>query len=567
MKKNTKLIELSPLKIWDFFVWILLIFPFSTGGLWILRPQLKLEFSQLAIPVLALLILTIGFHYLFHISFQNATSYRLANFIWNKWSKLINHFPNKTLIASAFFFGMIEALVSVRRHFTFESGSYDLGIFANAMWNLSHSGQYISSLKNGANLFSDHQSPLFWLFVPLYRVFPSPVVLLITQAFGLSSAGLILYYLGRQYLPNRHWGLAALPLIYWMYLPIRNANAFDFHPEVLMLPLFLAAALGIQSQFYRMRALGIFTFLLALGAKESAACVAVGIGLSWIAGAGPESTRSFTRKFGLISVITGILVFGFDTLVVPKFFGQTYAYGSNYRHLTTLNILELFSYVLGPARLRFLIGTLAPLAFLPLLNPRGLLASLPGYAILFLSSGDHRVQLIYHYATEPAVGLFLALPCAILVFESILKKSSIPINRAFFWILFWVFLSFGRSELYWIRRYSPKPHHQWLTHSLVPCIHTNTTLSASGGLVPHLSSRLWVNHLPDIEIPGKEQVNCIVRDSKVNNWPLKSELPSSILDRYSSEYKCNDLEILRSRLFKEYCLKCRPECPLVESDS
>ena len=138
--------------------------------------------------------------------------------------------------------------VSLLRHWALDSHGYDLGIFTNVMWNLVHGNGYLSSVKNGINLFADHQSPTYWLLAPLFWLVPRPETLLFVQALGLAAGGPALYYLARRRFGAGHWAPAALPWLYWAYLPTRNANAFDFHPEVFMLPLFLWAFVGFASE-------------------------------------------------------------------------------------------------------------------------------------------------------------------------------------------------------------------------------------------------------------------------------------------------------------------------------
>ena len=94
------------------------------------------------------------------------------------------------------------------------------------------------------NELIDHQSYTFFLLAPLIRWFPKAETLLVVQAAWLALPGVIVYYLALQYLPRKHWATSALPLLAWFYNPIRNANSFDFHPETMMLPLFLAGIWG-----------------------------------------------------------------------------------------------------------------------------------------------------------------------------------------------------------------------------------------------------------------------------------------------------------------------------------
>src|SRR5437667_171025 len=197
------------------------------------------------------------------------------------WLDAVERAPARTLWSAAAIVGALFLWVSLLRHRAFESHGYDLGIFTNAMWNLTHGDGYVSSVKGGINLFSDHQSPLFWVLAPLFWLLPRPETLLAAQAFGLAAGGPALFYLGRAHFGRSHWASAALPWLYWPYLPLRNANAFDFHPEVFMLPLFLWAFAAFASERRWVKALGVLALIGALGAKESAAIVAVGLGIAW----------------------------------------------------------------------------------------------------------------------------------------------------------------------------------------------------------------------------------------------------------------------------------------------
>jgi uncharacterized membrane protein len=570
---------------WDCLVWVLFIFPILTGGVWIRQPGLTLELTEVSVPVVVLAALGFLLKKYKKTPLEQASSVRCMNWAWSFWKAQLWKHERLTLLAMTLGAGVLSSAVALKRHWAFGSGASDLGIFTNAIWNLTHGNGYISSVKDGMNLFADHQSPIFWLFAPVFYFFPVPETLLIAQAFGLATTGAILYFLGQQYLPRKHWGLAALPLLYWAYLPMRNANAFDFHPEVFILPLFLLAILGLQSERWSARRWGFLFLLLGLGAKESAATVLVGIGLAWIFGAGPLKTRLFTRSLGWCLIPFGFVIFYCETHFVPAFFGRTYVYQDNYQafgsglHSVILApILQpslFWSRIFGLQRLKFLFWTLAPLAFLPLLNPQAAVAALPGYLILFLSNGDHRVNLIYHYAAEPSVGLFWALPGAMLKASDFLLSSQMRFNvssqiklktktYASYWLLFWVFVSLGRSEIYRFRSFQQNSHTHWLRSELIPAL-TDVSMSVSGAIVPHVSTRRWVHHLPKLQMPDGKYVDCVIFDPLVNHWPLpwdqipqwEARMPQL---NYSKDYQCGQTLIYRLHSSSHSCLKWIPAC-------
>src|SRR6267143_360877 len=312
------------------------------------------------------------------------------------WLDALERSPGRTLWSAA---GVVAALflwVSLLRHRALDSHGFDLGIFTNAIWNLTHGNGYVSSVKGGINLFSDHQSPLFWALAPLFWVIPRPETLLFAQAFGLAAGGAALFYLARAQLGREHWAPAALPWLYWSYLPLRNANAFDFHPEVFMLPLFLWAFAGFASERRWARGLGFLALVAALGAKESAAVVAFGIGVAWALSSGAGSRRD--RWSAVALAAAGAALFFFDVKVVPRFFSGDYAYMGLYQRFGDgigdvllapfTQPVYFFSQLFNQERLNFLFWTLAPLGFLPLFHWRGAVAALPPYLMLFLTEGD-----------------------------------------------------------------------------------------------------------------------------------------------------------------------------------
>jgi hypothetical protein len=481
------------------------------------------------------------------------------------WLDALARSPRRTLWSAAGVVGALFLWVSLLRHRAFETHGFDLGIFTNAIWNLTHGNGYASSVKGGINLFSDHQSPLFWVLAPLFWMIPRPETLLFAQAFGLAAGGPALFYLARARLGREHWAPAALPWLYWSYLPLRNANAFDFHPEVFMLPLFLWAFAGFASERRWARGLGLLALVAALGAKESAAIVALGIGIAWALSAG-GSRRDLW--FGVALAAAGAMLFFVDVKVVPRLFGGDYAYMGLYQRfgggVSDLLLAPFtqpayfFSQLFNHERLNFLFWTLAPLGFLPLFHWRAALAALPPYLMLFLSEGDQRVRIIFHYGIEPGSALFWALPLGLAAFA-----GRFGWKCAGLWMLFWSLACLGPTELTRARRYVQSAHAQWLAEAM-PCLDTEAATAASDVLIPHLATRSWISYPDGLrQRPSGEPVRCVVTDLKVDNWPLGTAGVERVLaglpdQGYHESYRCRSFSVYE--LGGAGCLRCRPDC-------
>ena len=190
--------------------------------------------------------------------------------------------------------------------------------------------------------------------------------------------------------------------------------------------------------------------------------------------------------------------------------------------------------------------------------------------MLFLSQGDHRVDLLYHYAIEPSIGLFWALPRSIVALEYLFKQRS---GERFAWltpasfILFWALALMSRSELFRIRYFSPTPHQRWLTEKFLPCMDPQASLVATDALVPHLSSRLWAHNPTRIETSLNQPVECVVLDSTINNWPMNSDemdrFQQSLSDHgFKAIYTCQNAQVFQADSTRSHlnCLRCQPEC-------
>ena len=492
---------------------------------------------------------------------------RQANRLAQAWRRAVDRSPARSLWSAAGVVGALLLWVSLLRHGAFETHGYDLGIFTNAIWNLTHGYGYVSSIKGGINLFADHQSPLFWLLAPLFWLVPRPETLLFAQAFGLAAGGPALYYLARAQFGRETWAPPALPWLYWTYLPLRNANAFDFHPEVFMLPLFLWAFAAFRSGHRWAKALGVLAFVAALGAKESAGVVAAGIGVGWALSSGAGSRRD--RWLGVALAAVGVAVFFFDVKVVPRFFGGDYAYMNLYERFGDgLGDLLLapftqpgyfFSQLLNRERLNFLFWTLAPLAFLPLFDWRAAVAALPSYLMLFLSEGDQRVRIVFHYGIEPGTALFWALPLGLAAFV-----RRFGWNRAGVWMLVWIVAAHGPTEVARARGFVQSLHAKWLAAEVVPCLNSEMATAASDSLIPHLATRSWIGYPDQLgQRPPADPVRCVVTDLSVDNWPLGrrgvQQLRAGLPDLgYHEVWRCHELRV--HQMGASGCLRCVPKC-------
>src|SRR5713101_3594458 len=138
-------------------------------------------------------------------------------------------------VAAAVALGAVVFAVSWYRHATYRSTTYDLGVFEQALWKLSHAHSPIATMI-GWNIFADHLSPVLALFAPLFRLAYTPAWLFgaqgVAAGLGLLTLAPLLDDIGVVGPP-----FGALVLAYVASPLLWNATTYDFHPTTLAIPL------------------------------------------------------------------------------------------------------------------------------------------------------------------------------------------------------------------------------------------------------------------------------------------------------------------------------------------
>jgi uncharacterized membrane protein len=141
----------------------------------------------------------------------------------------------------AFVFAGLYATLSVARFERLAVRSFDLGIFEQAIRHYAHLQAPIVDLEGaGHNFLGDHWNPAIAVFAPFYRLFPTPVTLLVGQAVAIALGVVPITRAGMRHLGR--WPGVAVGLAFGMSYGIQSAVDFDFHEVCLAVPL-LAFAL------------------------------------------------------------------------------------------------------------------------------------------------------------------------------------------------------------------------------------------------------------------------------------------------------------------------------------
>ena len=119
----------------------------------------------------------------------------LVIFGWFGWKKTDELTKTKnfhmwiTIGLSVVFFLFVSAW-TVGRVYSFSSPTFDFGIFSQMFYNMKETGLPMTTVERDGLLshFAVHVSPIYYLMLPFYWLFPTPATLQVLQALVITSA-------------------------------------------------------------------------------------------------------------------------------------------------------------------------------------------------------------------------------------------------------------------------------------------------------------------------------------------------------------------------------------------
>ena len=315
-----------------------------------------------------------------------------------------------TLGVSAAFFLFVSCW-GLGRLYSFSCPTYDMGIFSQMFYSMKETGLPVTTLERDGPLshFAVHVSPVYYLLLPAYRLFPTPAALPVLQAAVLTSAVIPLWKLGKCHgLTGGQRMLCCGMLL--LYPALAGGTGYDIHENCFLTPLLLWLMWCLDS---RSLPVASAAALLTLGVKEDAAVYVAVIGL-WQLARGALAFRK-TRWKGLLPggallagalawfvLVTGYLETGGDGVMTYRYRNFMYDGSGSLVTVVTSVLLCPMKAVwecLEPEKLPFLALTLGPVLGLPLMTRRyeRYLLLIPYLLVNLMSDYRYQHDLFFQY--------------------------------------------------------------------------------------------------------------------------------------------------------------------------
>lgn len=284
----------------------------------------------------------------------------------------------------------------VLQYLRFHTHAFDLGIFTQGTWLLSQVKEPFVTLR-GLHLFADHSSYILVLVAPIYAVYPSAGTLIVITVMSLAACAPITYTVATR--AGASTPLAAFTAVLVLIMPAVQWQIHGgFHPEVLVIPLTLAAVALLQRD---RSGWAIAALAVALSAKEDVALLVVPLGIAVVFLMGK-------RRTGWTIVAMGVGAFVLNFFVLLPLWSPTgdLLYSARYSQLGDSPLSILWGLATSPEvwvatitsgpKLGYVAGLVLAMP-LSLLGWRWLLVGLPVLASNVLSLHHYQYRIQSHY--------------------------------------------------------------------------------------------------------------------------------------------------------------------------
>lgn len=445
----------------------------------------------------------------------------LVIFGWFGWKKTDELTKTKnfhlwiTIGLSVAFFLFVSAW-TVGRVYSFSSPTFDFGIFSQMFYNMKETGLPMTTVERDGLLshFAVHVSPIYYLMLPFYWLFPTPATLQVLQALVITSAIIPLWKIGK------HHGLSEtqrmlICILLLLFPAFSGGTSYDIHENCFLTPLILWTFYGIDKKNSTITAIAS---ILTLMVKEDAAVYVAVIALWFIV-----KTLLQFKELDKENLLTGIIMLAVSLcwfLAVTTYLADsgdgvmTYRY-SNFMYdgsssLTTviksmlLNPMKAIYECVDAEKLKFIAMTLLPLAGLPLITRRyeRYILLFPYILVNLMSDYQYQHDIFFQYTFGSTAFLIYLTVINLADFKINWKRISVLVVAAIISASYFYTVVLPVGIKYPIQAIQYQEYYQNI-RDMLDTIPDNSSVTATTFYTTHLSQRTIVY---DVRYCSKEHL-------------------------------------------------------------
>lgn len=299
---------------------------------------------------------------------------------------------NSVPIIISLIFGTIFSIISYMRYLAFSQNVFDLGVNAAQLYRVIQ----LDFLSTPSNPYPIAMNKLIYIPIgAVYALYPKEWIILFYQDFFLAFSGVLIYLISRMYKLS-YFTSILVEFLFFIYYPMSGVYWFDFHFMAFFPTLFLTTF-----YFYKTGS-GKWTFFagLTIITDFMAPVIMFFFVLMEIIKRirnGDRGFRVFKNEFIILAL--SVLIFALPFIY----------YRSNFVNHYVNNFTPIALYSNPFFKLEFIIRTMLPLLFLPIIGIDYLLITIPYAVMVFFNNYlPYENLMFFQYPSLYAPFVFLA---------------------------------------------------------------------------------------------------------------------------------------------------------------
>lgn len=390
----------------------------------------------------------------------------------------------------------ITCALKYKNHWT---PCYDFGIFSQMFYYMKETGQALVTCERDGLLshFAVHFSPIFYLLLPFYCLFPSPVTLMIGQCAVVAAGVVPLVKICRNHKLSDLSSLA-FAVCYILYPTFTGGCLFYIHENNFLAPLLLFLIYFLE----RKKTTVVFIFaLLTLIVKEDAAVYVAVVSLYFI-----FADKNYKCNFSLLAFsiiyficVTYMLSAYGDGVMTWHYNNYIYDDGGVFTVIKAAvqNPLYVVYQSVTEKKIMYILQMLVPLLFMPFCSKKAsrLILLIPFLLVNIMTNYVYQYNINYQYGFGSG---------ALLIYLSVInyadmggKRKKLLLCSVLSSVV--IFIGTYGGKLNYYEYYEKNAAQREAIDYAVGLVPDDVSVSCSTFILPNMSSRKELYHLESTE--------------------------------------------------------------------
>lgn len=398
---------------------------------------------------------------------------------------------------TTFVFGYFTSI----KYRTYTNFAFDFGIFAQMYERMAVSFSPSTTVERSHMMshFGVHFSPIFYLFLPGYYIFRSPIYLFYVQSASV-AAGVFAVYLICGKLGFSGKLTLALELMYAFYPCLFNGTFYDFHENKFLttIILFLFYFILCKNTVWEF----VFAFLLLM-VKEDAAIYLIAIALFMMINRKERLRGGIMLGMAVVYFLIAqkiVAAVGGEGVMISRlgdyFINGEQGFFSVFKSVF-FDMGFLIKQMFTVEKLPFILWMLAPVAFAPFATKKisSLILLFPIIPINLMQSWKYQYDVDYQYTYGVAALILISTIFVIAKLKSDPKRIVVLTSLCLCAVMA---ASLIVPKIITVSSYQKNSYASCQqVDELLESVPTDATVTATHSLVPHLYKVEWLYTMPD----------------------------------------------------------------------